>query len=281
MWGRNKLAGNVVWYRGFRAVPGSSGGGKGGGGKGGAGGSASTASWTYTADLIIALCEGPISSVPLVWKDQSIYAPFYLGFGIWDGTTPQAAWPYLTALYPGQDLAYHGTAYAARGQLQSRLDGDDRQPSISRSSGLLPAPAPMASDADPALVINDFLTNAQYGAGFDPASIDASTLFGSGGDASLQTYCKAMGIAFSPVLVSQEQGSSTLTRWLQIVNCGAVWSGGVLRFIPYGDSAVSARPADDLSAAILDPRPVPASSGYAVPAAVTCARRLSSCPTAA
>ena len=67
-------------------------------------------------------------------------------------------------------------------------------------------------------MIYDFLTNAQYGAGFDPASIDATTLFGSGGDGSLQTYCKAMGYAFSPALGSQEQASSILTRWLQILS---------------------------------------------------------------
>ena len=61
-------------------------------------------------------------------------------------------------------------------------------------------------DADPAQVINDFLTNAQYGAGFDPASIDATTLFGAGGDACLQTYCRAMGIAFSPALTRPGAG---------------------------------------------------------------------------
>src|SRR5271165_3747127 len=268
LWGRNKLAGNVVWYGGFRAVPGSSGGGKGGGGKGGAGGSASTASWTYTADLIIALCEGPISSVPLVWKDQSICAPFYLGFGIWDGVTPQAAWPYITALYPGQDLGYNGTAYAAAANYNlgsSATIGNINFEIIGAFAGT----GANGEDADPALVINDFLTNAQYGAGFNPASIDASTLFGSGGDSSLQTYCKAMGIAFSPVLVSQEQGSATLTRWLQIVNCGAVWSAGLLRFIPYGDSAVSAGQQTTYQQQFSIPRPVPASSGYAVPAAVT------------
>ena len=40
VWGRNKLAGNVIWYQRFVAVP-SYGGGKGAGGKGGLGGSGS------------------------------------------------------------------------------------------------------------------------------------------------------------------------------------------------------------------------------------------------
>ena len=52
------------------------------------------------------------------------------------------------------------------------------------------------------------------GCGFDPASIDSGSLFTN--PDSFQAYCRAMGFAFSPALVSQEQASSILTRWLQI-----------------------------------------------------------------
>ena len=45
--------------------------------------------------------------------------------------------------------------------------------------------------------------------------------------------------AFRPGSSAPEQGSSVLNRWLQICNCGAVWSDGLLRFIPYGDAAIS------------------------------------------
>src|SRR5208337_5605970 len=117
-------------------------------------------------------------------------------------------------------------------------------------------------DADPAQVIYDFLTNAQYGAGFDPASIDATTLFGSGGDGSLQTYCRAMGFAFSPVLVSQEQGSSILTRWLQLLSCAAVWSGGLLKFIPYGDTAISQGSQTSYQTQLSIPATVPQTASY-------------------
>ena len=68
VWGRNKVSPNVIWFANFRAVPGSS--GKGIGGKGGlVGGGASAESYTYSADLIMALCEGPIAGVGLVWKN--------------------------------------------------------------------------------------------------------------------------------------------------------------------------------------------------------------------
>ena len=92
-------------------------------------------------------------------------------------------------------------------------------------------------DADPAQVIYDFLTNAQYGAGFDAAWIDSGSLLASATPS--RPIAGRRAIAFSPVLSAQEQGSSILTRWLQILSCAAVWSGGLLKFIPYGDTAIS------------------------------------------
>ena len=47
----------------------------------------------------------------------------------------------------------------------------------SRSIGILAGSGVNGIDADPALVIQDFLTNAQYGCGFNPASIDSGSLF--------------------------------------------------------------------------------------------------------
>jgi hypothetical protein len=53
------------------------------------------------------------------------------------------------------------------------------------------------------------------------------------------TIACAVGIALSPALTDQEQASSILERWLQLTNTAAVWSGGTLRLIPYGDGAVT------------------------------------------
>ncbi len=273
VWGRNKISPNVIWYANFQAIPGGS--GKGIGGKGGllgGGGAAAAAEYTYSADLIMALCEGPINGVGLIWKDLSIYVPLELGLGIEPGTTPQAVWPYLAALYPYNALAYQGTAYAwgaAYNLGGSASIGNHNFEII----GIFAATGANGIDADPAMVINDFLTNAQYGCGFNPASIDATTLFGSGGDASLQTYCKAMGYAFSPALVSQEQGSSILARWLQMFSCAAVWSGGQLKFVPYGDTAISAGEETSYQIQFSVPAPVPeTSTTFKPPSFVTVAQ---------
>ena len=185
VWGQSKIAPNVIWYSNFQTQEANSGGGK------GFLNSAQT-STTYSADLILALCEGPILGINQIWKGQSIYTLSSLGFSLFNGATPQAVWGYLATADAAQALAYQGTAYVCAANYAL---GDDA--SITNHNfevqGLLYGSGVNGVDADPAQVISDFLINPQYGLGFDGASIDATTLFGASGDSSLQTYCRAMG----------------------------------------------------------------------------------------
>ena len=99
VWGKTKIAPNLIWYANFQAVPGGS--GKGAGGKGGLlGGGVSSSEYTYSADVIMALCEGPINAIGYVWKDLGVYGLEQLGLGYFNGSTPQPVWPYLAAIYP-------------------------------------------------------------------------------------------------------------------------------------------------------------------------------------
>ncbi len=204
-------------------------------------------------------CEGPISGVGLIWKDLAIYVPLELGLGIFTGTTPQEVWPYLAALYPYNALAYQGTAIA---QGMADTGGQCAVMTQFRNRKVLAGSGVNGVDADPALVIQDFLTNAQYGCGFNPASIDSGSLFTNAD--SLQAYCISMGYAFSPALISQEQASSILTRWLQILTVAAVWSGGLLKFIPYADTAISQGQEQSYSTQLSIPVPIPVSSGVSL-----------------
>jgi hypothetical protein len=231
VWGQNKISINVIWYENFQTHGGS-------GGKGGLFG-ANQYNYTYSADIIMALCEGPISGTGYIWKDQSAYILSDLGASLNLGATPQSPWSYVTTNYPNEALGYQGVAYIRASSYQlgaSASLGNHNFEVI----GILAGTGFNQIDADPAQVIYDFLTSAQYGCGFNPASINMTTLYGSGGDASLQSYCRAQGICFSPTLVSQEQAASILTRWLQICNTAAVWSQGELKFIPYGDATIAA-----------------------------------------
>ena len=189
VWGQNKLAPNLLWYDNFQAVPGSS------AARGSAARAARSAAAArrlratpIAADLIIGLCEGPISRTvrtasAYIWKDLAIYVPLELGLGIYPGDDAAgASGPIWRRSTPTTALAYQGTAYALGRRLQPRRLGLDRQPQF-RDLRAFAGTGVNGVDADPALVIYDFLTNAQYGAGLNPASIDATTLFGSGGDA--------------------------------------------------------------------------------------------------
>jgi hypothetical protein len=263
VWGMSKLAPNVIWYDDFQTYGSGGKSGKGGGGGGKYGGSSNQT--TYSASVILALCEGPITGINNIWKNESIYTLAGLGLSLFSGTDPQAPWSYVSSAYPSQALGYEGTAYVCAenyslgdsatldnhnfevmglrygtgyGQIPYTSEtGTYENPLVAGN----PAPATGYYDADPALCIEDFLTNAQFGVGFPSANIDATTLYTSSGgnDACYQTYCRAIGLALSPCLTDQEQASSILQRWLQLTNTAAVWSGGLFRFIPYGDSTVT------------------------------------------
>ncbi|WP_374308827.1 phage tail protein [Methylocella sp.] len=232
MWGVNKLAPNIVWTGGFEAVPQYS-------KKAGKGGGKSLSGYEYRAAFILGLCEGPVYQVEKVWKGQGQTDLGWLGMGLMYGTTPQSPWGYVAAAYPQESLAYNGLVYAAAPAFD--LGSGATLPSLSfEVYGQLGLHSGVTLfDADPALVIQDFLLNPQYGVGFPTESVDATTLLGASGGSSFQAYCKATGVAFSPVLSNQETANAILTRWLQLANTAAVWSGGKLKFIPYGDQATS------------------------------------------
>jgi hypothetical protein len=267
MWGMTKLAVNIIFYENFQAHPvftpqqqTGKGGGKGAGGVGW-----QLSGWTYSADLMMALCEGPVSGIGQVWQGQAIYGSASsvsggayggasgsggftvtsgssglaaLGLTLFEGASPQATWGYLAANYSDKALTYPGTAYvcAANFNLGSSASIGSLNFEV---QGPLFGTGANGLDADPAQVIADFLLNPQYGVGFPGAAVDATSLFGPGGDSSVQSYCRAMGLCFSPLVNQMESASSVLSRWLQLLSVAAVWSGDRLRFIPYCDEAVA------------------------------------------
>ena len=235
-YGVTRLAPNIIWQNGVAAVPQyQSSGGKGGG--------KTVSGYEYYTWVMYAIGEGPVRSVGTIYNGQAIYPYGSYGLSLLPGTTPQAPWaPALAnAVFAPAALNYNGTAYMASSDFD--LGSSASNPSIAfEVYGLLQATAQTVNlyDSDPAICVQDFLTNPQYGVGFPPASISATTLFGAGGDASYQSYCKATGLAFSPALTDQETANSILARWLQLTNTAAIWSGGQLKFVPYGDTAVTA-----------------------------------------
>ncbi len=258
-YGLNKLGVNIIYYANFAAIPLLSArnqGGKGGGG----GGGLQIVGWFYVADLELALCEGPIFGIGQVFKgqDQFLFSPaspnpmglslpYFAGSGyagapsLFLGDLAQNPWAPLGTggKFPlaTTALAYRGLAYFANANynLGSGASLGSLQFEV---AGRFYGTGANAIDADPALVVEDFLTNAQYGASFPSDELDTDSLLGVDGDSSVQTYCRALGLCFSPQIVQQEAANSVLTRWLQLINCGAFYSGGRLKITPYGDCDV-------------------------------------------
>lgn len=214
--------------------------------------------WYYTADFAFALCEGTIANVGQVWQNNATYL-FQTGspnpegwplnnwqsenngkgpagaLALFTGGSGQAPWGYFAAPYNlvYKSLAYVGAAgfnlgpSAAVGSLRFEIAG----PFYGTGANGL--------DADPALVIQDFLTNPNYGVpSFPSGSLNTSALLGSSGNSSCQSYWQALGLCFSPALIQQETAASILTRWCKLLNVGPVWTGGKLSFVPYGDMSI-------------------------------------------
>jgi hypothetical protein len=238
LYGINRAAPNIIWNGGFATHPQFS---QQSGGKGGGGGSTVTG-YTYSTWIILAVSEGPITAIGTIYSGQGVYpyGAYYLS--LIDGASPQTAWAPLTTSFPAAALTYPGTACMASTAYDLGSSASIGSIAFEVYGRLYDAPGAIAVnsyDIDPAVLILDFLTNAQYGVGFPPANIDATSLSGPSGSASYQAYCRAVGLALSPALVDQEGASSIVARWLQLTNAAAVWSGGRLKIVPYGDMSAS------------------------------------------
>lgn len=115
VYGKARLAGNVIWMRGFHEEVRTRTETVGGGGKGG--GSRRTAtttvSYAYFVDVAVALCEGPIASVGRVFADgNALGAEHYAARRVHLGTAEQFADPLIQAVEgAAQTPAYRGLAY--------------------------------------------------------------------------------------------------------------------------------------------------------------------------
>ena len=181
LWGQQKMTGNLIWYNGFTAYQKDAGGGK-GGGKSHAFGGGGQKETDYRADIILALCEGPVYNIGFTWKDQGLFAAWYLNLFLTGGDQNQQPWVWTELWYPAQAVAYSGTAYMSAAWYQMGTT-----PTIGNLAfeviGNMSGSGVNGVDADPAAVIFDFLTTRDTALASTPPQ---STLdpVGSGGDAA-------------------------------------------------------------------------------------------------
>jgi hypothetical protein len=233
VYGTARLAGNVIYLpqSDFVSVAHKD---KQGVGKGG--GSVTQVSYTYDATLILALCEGPVVGINIVWadKDRLTSGLASYGFSLFTGGRSQSVWTYLSTNHPSDAIAYSGTAYAAAAPIHLGSSatlknfGFEVQGFNIIGGGI--------QDAHPADVILDFLTNVYYGAGWNSGRI-ANMAIGPDGTAasSYRQYCTAASFFLSPVFKEQRPAAQHLRDLLDATNAEVVFSQGALKVIPYGD----------------------------------------------
>jgi len=230
-WGRARINCNLLWYGAFNAIAHTtkqSSGGK------GMGGSVSNTTYTYTASIILGLCEGGasgIQDVRTVYRDKSALTLSGAGLSLAVGTPTQATWGYLTSKFPSQAINYSGLAYVYAQDYTLNDSATLPNHSFEVDFGIQLSGA-ANGDADPRDILTDFFTNTGYGVPGWP-----SGAIGNLSDYSL--YCRANNLLLSPVLDSQQSASNIVAEWMTATNSEAVWSEGLLKVGSYGDAAAT------------------------------------------
>jgi len=234
-WGTFRCRCNLVDYFNFKSKPQTAA----AAGKGGV-----TTGYTYSASLVLAICEGPIDHVTQVWVNGKQYAFGSNGSGVPNtantaalaqvnfslavGNVPQTPWAGLPASH---QIGYSGLAiaYAASYPLDSSASTPNHSFEVVRQVGFGVGATP---DADPSLVVADFFANTRTGVPGWQAGLLGSLV-------QYQDYCLAAGLLVSPVIDQQRSATDFLNELLLATNSTAVWSEGLLKFIPYGDTPLS------------------------------------------
>jgi hypothetical protein len=146
------------------------------------------------------------------------------------GAIGQPIWSYLTSNHPDHAISYSGLAiaYAANYPLDTSAASPNHSFEVVRLTGFAVGGGYTGPDADPSLVLADFLQNTRTGVpSWKPGLLGDLTAY--------QNYCLAAGLLVSPVIDAQRTATDFLDELLKGTNSTCVWSEGLLKVIPYGD----------------------------------------------
>jgi hypothetical protein len=107
VWGRQRLAGQVIWATRFLETVAST---TTGGGKGGGAPTQTLNSYRYSISLAVALCEGEVLRLGRIWADGNEISPLSLNLRFYNGSDSQQPDPKIEAV-EGEAPAYRGIAY--------------------------------------------------------------------------------------------------------------------------------------------------------------------------
>jgi hypothetical protein len=239
-YGTQRVSVNVIELWGFSGSSGSKG-GKGLGSSGGKKGS----NQNYSVDVAFGLCQGPVSFAGptesgylRVWANGGIAIGLgSVGLNGYAGDDEQAPDPVFASSDTNTPVVgYSGTCYVTGTPMQ--LGSSPALPDISfeiRGMAAGSAGPTYLADARPDQIVIDLLTNPRYGAGFPADNLD-----GAGSVADWGNYCQAAQLIMSLLLDRQQPCARWLEEIAQLTVSAVLWSGNILKIIPYGDQALAA-----------------------------------------
>lgn len=147
------------------------------------------------------------------------------------GALGQAVWSYLTTNFPAQAIGYSGFSYVYSSSYDLGTDAAVENHNFEIQAKMAYSIGPTIPDANPARACYDLLTNSRYGANFLGTRVYDITTWSN--------YCLAAGLLLSPALTEQTAAADMVVQFCKLTNTAPVWSEGVLKFIPFGDTPLS------------------------------------------
>jgi hypothetical protein len=237
-YGTQRVTVNLIEFWGFSGKAG----GKGGKGLGASGGKKGS-NQQYSVNVAFGLCQGPVSFQDGAGRDLRVWANGGIATGLgavglngYTGTDGQMPDPVFQSADTNQPvIGYSALCYVTGTPIQ--LGSSPALPNVSfEIYGVAAGSAgpSFPNDARPDRIVADLLANPRYGAGFPAGNLDTA---GSLADWGL--YCQAAQLAMSLLLDKQQPAARWLEEIAQLTVSAVVWSGNLLKIVPYGDMALS------------------------------------------
>jgi Putative phage tail protein len=251
VYGTQRVSINLLEFWNFQGASASSSSNSTGGKGLGSSSNKKGANQTYSVDVAFGICQGPVSFTGSSWGDDGenrIWANGGIANGLGavglngyagnDGQSPDPVFVSSDVNMPV--IGYSGTCYVTGTPLN--LGSSSALPDISfEITGFEQGTAGpgFPNDARPDLIVTDLLTNPRYGAGFPAANLDTAGALADWGN-----YCQAAQLAMSLLLDKQQPAARWIEELAELTVSAVVWSGTLLKIIPYGDQALSANGAN-------------------------------------
>jgi hypothetical protein len=221
--GTSRIAGNIIDYYDFKAIPHTESERTGKGGHT----TIKNTSYTYEAAVLFGLAEGPSGGIGKVWANgEKVSGLATLNLTLFNGAHGQAPWSYTQSRHPGKALPYSGLAYAA-----GVIDlGESGTPPVLNFEykGLLRESGD-GVDVNPADAIQFIIFDELNGVDLGVGNVDDESL------ERYQKFCKTANLLISVPLTEAKKAYEIINEICEATNTIVFWSQDKLKFVPKCD----------------------------------------------